>query len=122
MTDSPQERVSLVRRVVRHLKSGGSILTFPSCHNEPYQDVYPGAIPFLQSWTDSVGVFVHLAPETAGAPVCVRGVSWAARGTHHPFAPLRGTTDDRQLLASAEPVALECFTADVSRDGRSSDR
>ena len=87
-------------RVVRHLKSGGSVLTFPAGHNEPDPDVYPGAVPSLQSWTDSVGVFLRLAPETAVVPVCVRGVSWVA-AAHHPLVHLRRTADDQQLLASA---------------------
>ncbi|MGZ6316244.1 MAG: 1-acyl-sn-glycerol-3-phosphate acyltransferase [Anaerolineales bacterium] len=100
VTDSPQERVSLVRRVHRHLKAGGSVLTFPAGHNEPDPDVYPGAVDSLQAWMDSVGVFVRLAPEIAVVPVCVRSVSWAAMA-HHPLVHLRRTADDQQLLASA---------------------
>ena len=44
VTDSPQERVSLVRRAYRHLRSGGSLLTFPAGHTEPDPDTYPGAV------------------------------------------------------------------------------
>jgi 1-acyl-sn-glycerol-3-phosphate acyltransferase len=100
VTDSTQERVSLVRRVHRHLRSGGSVLTFPAGHTEPDPDTYPGALTSLQSWMDSVGVFVRLAPEIAVVPVCVRGVSWDW-AAHHPLTRLRRTVDDQQLLASA---------------------
>jgi hypothetical protein len=100
VTDNPDERVTLVRQVSKHLRSGGSALTFPAGHNEPDPDIYPGAVESLKSWTDSVGVFIRLAPETAVVPVCVRGVTWE-RTAHHVLTRLRRTKDDRQLLASA---------------------
>jgi 1-acyl-sn-glycerol-3-phosphate acyltransferase len=100
VTDDPNERVALIRQVSKHLRSGGSALTFPAGHNEPDPDVYPGAIESLSSWTDSAGVFIRIAPETAVVPVCVRGVSWE-RTAHHPITRIRRTQDDRQLLASA---------------------
>ena len=100
VTDEPHERVSLVRRVHRHLRAGGSILTFPSGHTEPDPANYSGAVESLQSWTDSVGVFVRLAPETAVVPVCIRGVTWD-RTVNHPLPRRRKTLDDRMLLASA---------------------
>jgi hypothetical protein len=99
VTESPDERVTLVRQVSKHLR-GGSALTFPAGHNEPDPDIYPGAVESLGSWTDSVGVFIRLAPETAVVPVCVRGVTWE-RTAHHLLTRLRRTQDDRQLLASA---------------------
>ena len=100
VTDDPNERVTLVRQVSKHLRNGGSALTFPAGHNEPDPDIYPGAVESLSSWTDSVGVFLRLAPETAVVPVCVRSVIWD-KPAHHPLTRLRHTQDDRQLLASA---------------------
>ncbi len=100
VTEQPHERASLVRRVHRHLKAGGSILTFPAGHTEPDPEVSTGAIESLASWTDSVGVFVRLLPETAVVPVCVRGVIWS-KTANHPLVRFRRTDDDRQLLASA---------------------
>jgi 1-acyl-sn-glycerol-3-phosphate acyltransferase len=100
VTDQPYERVSMVRRVSRHLHGGGSVLTFPAGHTEPDPDVYPGAVKSLHTWTDSAGVFVRLVPDTAVVPVCVRGVCWPATA-NHPIARFRRTIDDRQLLSSA---------------------
>jgi 1-acyl-sn-glycerol-3-phosphate acyltransferase len=100
VTEDPDERVTLVRQVSKHLRSGGSALTFPAGHNEPDPDIYPGAVESLKSWTDSVGVFLRLAPETPVVPVCVRGVTWD-KTAHHVLTRLRHTKDDRQLLASA---------------------
>lgn len=100
VTDHPGERMALVRRVSSHLRAGGSILTFPAGHTEPDPDVYPGALESLQSWTDSVGVFLRLAPETAIVPVAVRSVVWK-KTARHPIARLRRDAADRELLASA---------------------
>ena len=76
VTDDPGTRMSLVRQVSGHLRSGGAALTFPAGQIEPDPNVYPGATGALQGWTDSVGVFVRIAPETAILPVLVRGVIW----------------------------------------------
>jgi 1-acyl-sn-glycerol-3-phosphate acyltransferase len=100
VNEQPQERVALVRRVLRHLRSGGSILTFPAGHTEPDPQTYRGATESLASWSDSTSVFVRLAPETAVVPVCIRGVTWGV-AVSHPLVRLRSTLDDRMLLASA---------------------
>jgi len=100
VTDDPNERVALIRRVSGHLRGGGSVLTFPAGRTEPDPDVYPGARESLESWTDSVGVFLRLSPETAVVPMVVRSVSWK-RTAHHPITRLRRSRDDRALLASA---------------------
>ena len=76
VTGNPADRVALVRHVSAHLRNGGSILTFPAGHNEPDPDVYDGAIDSLQSWTDSVGVFLRLARQTPIVPILVRNVVW----------------------------------------------
>jgi 1-acyl-sn-glycerol-3-phosphate acyltransferase len=99
VTDQPSERVALVRRVSAHLRSGGAVLTFPAGHTEPDPDLHAGAVASLERWTESAGVFLRLAPETAVVPLCVRGVYWR-RTANHPLTRLRQTFDDRQLLAS----------------------
>jgi Acyltransferase len=76
VTDHPADRVSLVRHVSQHLRNGGPVLTFPAGHNEPDPDVYDGAIDSLQSWTDSAGIFIRLAPQTPVVPIVVRSVVW----------------------------------------------
>lgn len=99
LTDKPQARVSLVRQVAAHLRSGGAVLTFPAGHNEPDPDVYPGAAESLNRWIESASTFVRLAPRTAVVPVCVRGVTWSKTASH-PVTRLRRMPDDQQLLAS----------------------
>ncbi len=98
--DGPQERIALVRSVHRHLRAGGSVLTFPAGQTEPDPDTQTGAAESLASWTESVGVFVRTAPETPIVPVCVRGVNWGW-AVNHPLVRLRRSELDRHLLGSA---------------------
>ena len=100
VTDNPAERMALVRHVSAHLKNGRSILTFPAGHNEPDPDVYAGAIDSLQSWTDSVGVFIRLSPQTPIVPVLVRNVVWK-RLAHSPIVRIKHGRDERELLVVA---------------------
>jgi putative hemolysin len=100
VTENPAERVALVRHVSAHLRNGGSILTFPAGHNEPDPDTYDGALDSLQSWTDSVGVFIRLAPQTPIVPILVRNVVWK-RMAHSPITRIKRTRAERELLVVA---------------------
>lgn len=100
VTDDPGARMALVRQVSGHLRSGGAALTFPAGEIEPDPNVYPGALKSLSNWTDSVGVFLRMAPETAILPVLVRGVIWE-KTAGHPLTRLKKTRDEREKLAAA---------------------
>lgn len=100
VTDDPSARIALVRQVSEHLRSGGAALTFPAGEIEPDANVYPGAIEALDSWTDSVGVFVRMAPETAILPVLVRGVIWE-KTARHSLTRLKKTREEKEKLAAA---------------------
>ncbi len=98
--DDPAKRMTLVRQVSAHLKSGGATLTFPAGHIEPDPDVYPGAVESLQDWTDSVGVFVRMAPNAAILPVLVRNVV-AVKYAKHWLLKIKKTKEEREKLATA---------------------
>jgi len=98
--EDPAARMTLVRQVSGHLRSGGAALTFPAGHIEPDPDVYPGAVESLQNWTDSVGVFIRMAPETAILPIFVRGVIWDKTAKHWLLA-IKKTRQERETLAAA---------------------
>lgn len=98
--DDPAKRMTLVRQVSSHLKNGGTALTFPAGHIEPDPDVYPGAIEALNEWTDSVGVFVRMAPNAAILPVLVRSVV-AAKYAHHWILKIKKTREEKEKLAAA---------------------
>ena len=100
LKDDPAARMTLVRQVSAHLRAGGAALTFPAGEIEPDPNVYPGALESLDNWTDSVGVFVRMAPETAILPVLVRGVIWEETA-HHPLIRLKRDRMGREKLAAA---------------------
>lgn len=100
VADDPSARMTLVRQVSAHLRSGGAALTFPAGEIEPDANVYPGAVAALQHWTDSVGIFVRMAPETAILPVLVRGVIWE-KTARHPLTRLKKAQEEREKLAAA---------------------
>ena len=98
--DDSRSRAHLVRQVSTHLRQGGAVLTFPAGHIEPDPDVALGAVDSLNSWTDSVGVFIRLAPRTAVVPVLVHGVLW--RTTANPALRfLKRSREERERLAAA---------------------
>jgi hypothetical protein len=100
LTDDPASRITLIRQMSTHLRNGGAALTFPAGHIEPDPDVHDGAVESLESWTNSAGVFIRLAPETAVLPVLVRGVVWK-KAAFHPLTYLKRTRAEREKLAGA---------------------
>ena len=100
LTDDPASRITLIRQMSTHLRSGGAALTFPAGQIEPDPDVHDGAVESLKLWTNSAGVFIRLAPETAVLPVLVRGVVWK-KAAYHPLTYLKRTRAEREKLAGA---------------------
>jgi 1-acyl-sn-glycerol-3-phosphate acyltransferase len=98
--DDPADRMRLVRQVSGHLRSGGAALTFPAGEIEPDPNVYPGAVDALQTWTDSVGVFIRMASETMILPVLVRNVIWN-KLANHPLLKVKKSRFEREKLAAA---------------------
>lgn len=100
VTDDPGLRFRLIRQLSAHLRNGGAALTFPAGHIEPDPDVQRGAADSLRSWTDSAGLFIRMAPETAVLPVLVRGVV-RKDFAFHPLTYLKKAHREREKLAAA---------------------
>lgn len=98
--DDSASRMTLVRQVSSHLRSGGAALTFPAGHIEPDPDVYLGTVESLQTWTDSVGVFIRMAPETPIVPVLVRGVV-RKQSARHWLLNIKKTKEEKEKLTAA---------------------
>ncbi len=109
VSDDPSERMSAVRRVSAHLKSGGAALTFPAGQIEPDPAVYPGALESLDTWTASAGVFVRFVTETRILPVLVSGVLWD-KAVHHPLTRLKKPGPEREKLGAAFQLLAQILT------------
>jgi hypothetical protein len=97
--DSAQ-RMSAVKKVAAHLRSGGAVLTFPAGEIEPDPDIYQGALESLSTWTDSAAVFARFAPETKIVPVLVRSVLWE-KAVKHPITWFKRDREERERLGAA---------------------
>jgi hypothetical protein len=100
VTGDAGSRFKLIRQISTHLRAGGAALTFPAGDIEPDPDLHNGAVQSLRSWTDSAGVFVRMAPETAVLPVLVRGVI-RRKTAHHPLTYIKRARPEREKLAAA---------------------
>lgn len=100
LSDDKSSRIALIRKVSTHLRNGGAALTFPAGHIEPDPDIHYDATESLGSWTDSAGVFIRLAPETAILPVLVRGVVWE-KAAYHWLTKINKTKTEQEKLAAA---------------------
>lgn len=100
VTGDPAARFKLIRQISTHLREGGAALTFPAGEIEPDPDLHKSAVETLRCWTDSAGVFVRMAPETAVLPVLVRGVI-RQKTARHPITYLKRARLEREKLAAA---------------------
>ncbi len=104
LSQTQPSQVAVLRRVGRHLRAGGAALSFPAGHIEPDPLVHAGAAASLESWTQSAGPLVRLAPETVILPVLVRGVAWP-RTLHRLLARLGPTREREKAAAAAQLLA-----------------
>ncbi|HSL28420.1 MAG TPA: hypothetical protein VK900_04410 [Anaerolineales bacterium] len=103
VTGDADSRFKLIREVSAHLRGGGAALTFPAGNIEPDPDLHPGPVESLhslRSWTDSAGIFVRMAPETAVLPVLVRGVI-RQKTARHPLRYLKRARAEREKFVAA---------------------
>lgn len=115
--DDPQRRSGFVRRVVRYLQGGGTILTFPAGKIEPDPNLRRyDALASLGSWSPSLDMFVRLVPDLAVVPVVVSGVI-SSRAVENPIARIYRTPADREWAAATLQVLLPYYR-DVTVDVR----
>jgi 1-acyl-sn-glycerol-3-phosphate acyltransferase len=100
VSEGPGKRINVIRQISRHLRHGGSALSFPAGEIEPDPRIYPGALEALDHWADSVGLFTRFAPETTVVPVLVSGVIWE-KTAYHWATRLKRTRPEREKLAAA---------------------
>ena len=97
--EQPQGRLRVVRTATRHLRGGGTILTFPGGKIEPDPAVLPAAIETLDRWSASVDLFARLVPDLVVVPVIVSGVI-SSTALRNPLTFLRRRKEDREWLAA----------------------
>ena len=99
VSDRPGERLAVIRQVTRYLQQGGAVLICPAGRIEPDPAVMPGAVESLQTWSESLDLFVRLAPQSVIAPTVVSGVVYGP-ALHHPLTRLCRSERDRERIAA----------------------
>jgi hypothetical protein len=98
-------RSGVVRTAARHLRGGGSVLTFPGGRIEPDPAVSPGAVEALDRWSSSADLFSRLIPRLEVVPVVVSGVI-SPSALRNPLIYLRRRRRDREWLAATLQVLV----------------
>lgn len=97
-TPDLQERMLVIRHMVRHLREGGALLIFPSGTVDPDPDILPGAPEALNRWSPSIELVLRTVPQTQLLVTIVSGViSWEA--FRHPITRFRKSISERQKIA-----------------------
>jgi Acyltransferase len=105
ISETSAGRSGIVRAAARHLRSGGSLLTFPGGRIEPDPAVLPGAVRALDRWSSSADLFVRLIPGLVVVPVVVSGVI-SPSALRNPLIHLRRRKSDREWLAATLQVLV----------------
>ena len=101
-------RMPVVRAAARHLREGRAVLTCPAGEIEPDPTVMPGAAASLQNWSQSIGLFARLVPQTRVVPAIVSGVVSPA-ALRNPLTRLRRARKDRERMAAALQVMIPAY-------------
>lgn len=96
---NPLERFTVVRQISRYLKGGGAVLICPAGQIEPDPAVMPGAIESLTTWSDSLGLFMRLAPECVVIPTVVSNVVHGP-SLYNMLTRMRHEKKDRERMAA----------------------
>ncbi len=108
------ERMPVVRAAARHLREGRAVLTFPAGEIEPDPAVMPGAVASLQNWSQSIGLFARLVPQTRIVPAIVSGVISPA-SLRNPLTRLRRARKDRERMAAAFQALIPAYQGTTVR-------
>ena len=99
---SPQDtygRMETIRSAIRHLNSGGALLTFPSGHLDPDPLHFPAAArAALSRWSASSEIFMRKAPQARFVAAINSGFVDPVY-LRNPITRIRSTVETRQRLA-----------------------
>ena len=86
-THDTADRMDVLRKSIRHLQEGGTLLIFPSGRLDPDPSLYPDAGEGLKKWSRSIEVFLNKVPEAQLVLTIASGVL-SRKYINHPLAKL----------------------------------
>lgn len=78
------DRMDVIRKSIRHLQNGGTMLIFPSGRLDPDPSIYPDAGEGLKRWSRSIEIFLNKVPEAQLVLTITSGVL-SREFIKHPF-------------------------------------
>jgi len=102
-------RLQTVRSVIRHLKNGGAVLSFPRGDVEPDPAVSPGAEQSLSGWSPSIELFLRRVPQTMSVVAIASGML-SEKWFKNPMIHLWKKYEQRQKVAEIFQVAAQLLT------------
>lgn len=102
-------RMQVIRRAIRHLSEGGSLLIFARGGIEPDPAFMPAPDAEFDLWSRSLGIFLEHVPQTRVLVTIVSGVVSRAAFSH-PITWLRQHRPDRQRLAFMLQMAQQVLS------------
>jgi len=97
-TIDTHDRMTVLRRALRHLKSGGSLLIFGSGGIDPEPTHMPGAEVEIDHWSPSIEFFIKKVPHLNTLATIVSGVL-STKYTNHPLTIFRKSRRDKQRIS-----------------------
>jgi hypothetical protein len=94
----PYARLGAIRAMIRHLETGGAVMTFGSGLVDPDPDLLPGAAEALETWYESLAIALRRAPQTQVVVSIVSSVV-APQYMRSPLARLKQDGWERRKLA-----------------------
>lgn len=108
-TSDPYERMGVIRKMIRHLHQGGSLLIFPSGTLDPDPSFMSGAEQALSRWSASLEIVLRRVPQARVLISMVSGML-SEKVYHHPLARLQNSRFGRQKLAEFIQVMQQLVT------------
>lgn len=100
--------IGQMRQIVRHLRSGGTVITFPAGAIEPDPALFAAAHDGLNDWQANLDIFTRLVPELQIVPVAIGGVlSRRARGSW--LMRLRSDSAEKDFLAAILQILIPAW-------------
>jgi hypothetical protein len=102
-------RMQVIRESIRHLNSGGAILTFPRGDIEADPDFMPDPEGEFNHWSRSLEIFMQRVPQLQVLVTIASGVI-SRSAMRHPITWLRKARSDRQRLAFLYQLARQMLS------------
>jgi hypothetical protein len=93
-----QDRMMVLRKSIRHLLAGGSLLIFGSGGIDPEPTCMPGSEVEIDRWSPSIEFLIRKVPGLNSLAAIVSGVL-SPKYINHPFTIFRKSRRDRQRIS-----------------------